>query len=87
MSWLCKKRGTKKFNNNLYFVTFFLIRSLAGKYVLKAKNKHGEDSAEVQIDVFGKPTAPTGPLNVRLFNIFKKERLALLKSMKHNCFA
>ena len=43
----------------------FRIRSLAGKYVLKAKNKHGEDSAEVQIDVFGKPTAPTGPLNVR----------------------
>ena len=33
---------------------------MAGKYVLKAKNKHGEDSAEVQIDVFGKPTTPTG---------------------------
>ena len=32
---------------------------MAGKYVLKAKNKHGEDSAEVQIDVFGKPTTPT----------------------------
>lgn len=39
-------------------------RSLAGKYTLKAKNKHGEDSAEVQIDVFGKPSAPSGPLVV-----------------------
>ena len=47
-----------------------ISRSLAGKYVLKAKNKHGEDSAEVQVDVFGKPTIPTGPLQV-IFNSLK----------------
>ena len=29
-----------------------------------AKNKWGEDSAEVQIEVKGKPTMPTGPLKV-----------------------
>ena len=39
-------------------------RSNAGKYTLKAKNKHGEDSAEVEIDIRGKPTIPRGPLEV-----------------------
>jgi len=42
-------------------------RALSGKYTLKAKNKHGEDSAELQIDVVGKPTIPTGPLQVGAF--------------------
>jgi hypothetical protein len=49
---------------------------LAGKYVLKAKNKHGEDSAEVQINVFGKPTAPTGPLNVRTLSLARNNHKA-----------
>jgi titin len=29
-----------------------------------AKNKWGEDSADIQIDVKGKPSIPTGPLKV-----------------------
>jgi titin len=47
-------------------------RALAGKYTLKAKNKHGEDSAELQIDVVGKPTMPTGPLQVIILQNFTK---------------
>ena len=39
-------------------------RPLRGKYVLKAKNQFGEDSAEIEINVFGKPTVPRGPLEV-----------------------
>ena len=39
-------------------------RQHCGKYTLMAKNKWGEDSAEVQIDVKGKPSMPTGPLKV-----------------------
>ena len=37
-------------------------RQYTGKYMLMAKNKWGEDSAEVQINVFGKPSIPTGNL-------------------------
>ena len=29
-------------------------RCLAGKYTLKAKNQHGEDSVEVDIQIFGR---------------------------------
>ena len=36
----------------------------AGVYTLKAKNKWGEDSVEVDVQVFGKPTIPIGPLEV-----------------------
>ena len=39
-------------------------RALTGKYVLRAKNEHGEDAAEVDIQVLGKPAAPAGPLEV-----------------------
>lgn len=35
-----------------------------GRYTLKAKNKWGEDSAEVDINIYGKPTIPGGPLVV-----------------------
>ncbi len=39
-------------------------RTLAGKYVLKAKNAHGEDEAEIAINVYGRPAKPRGPLEV-----------------------
>jgi len=39
-------------------------RSNVGKYSLSAKNKHGEDSVEVDVQIFGKPTIPVGPLVV-----------------------
>jgi len=35
-----------------------------GKYTLKAKNKWGEDSAEIDVQVIGKPTMPVGPLKI-----------------------
>jgi len=39
-------------------------RSHMGKYTLKSKNKWGEDECEVDVNVFGKPTIPVGPLEV-----------------------
>jgi len=39
-------------------------RSNVGKYTLNAKNKHGEDEVEVDVQIFGKPTIPVGPLVV-----------------------
>ena len=39
-------------------------RPLRGKYVLRAKNQFGEDSAEVEINVYGRPAVPRGPLEV-----------------------
>ena len=39
-------------------------RSNVGKYSLSAKNKHGEDSVEVSVEIFSKPTIPVGPLEV-----------------------
>ena len=37
-------------------------RPLRGKYVLRAKNQFGEDAAEVEINVWGKPTVPRGAI-------------------------
>ena len=39
-------------------------RPHAGTYTLKAKNKWGEDSCEVVINIHGRPTIPIGPLKV-----------------------
>lgn len=39
-------------------------RPLSGKYVIVAKNQVGEDKAEVDITVLGKPSTPNGPLLV-----------------------
>jgi len=39
-------------------------RSHVGKYTLKATNKWGEDSCDIEVQVFGKPTIPIGPLAV-----------------------
>ena len=39
-------------------------RAHQGHYTLMAKNKWGEDSADIDINVYGKPTIPTGPLTV-----------------------
>jgi len=39
-------------------------RTNVGKYSLSAKNKHGEDEVEVDVQIFGKPTIPVGPLKV-----------------------
>jgi len=39
-------------------------RANEGKYALSAKNKWGEDTVEVDVKVFGKPTICQGPLKV-----------------------
>ena len=57
-------------------------REHGGKYTLMAKNKWGEDSAEIQINVLGKPTIPTGPLLVS--NVTKKGCLLEWKSPSDN---
>ena len=45
-------------------------RTMIGKYTIKAKNSSGEDEAEVEIVIKGKPGPPKGPLEV--FDITKK---------------
>ncbi|VVC89475.1 unnamed protein product [Leptidea sinapis] len=53
---------------NVDYNTKFLMmktkRANSGKYVIKAKNEVGEDEAEVEITVLGKPSKPQGPLEV-----------------------
>jgi len=39
-------------------------RTNVGKYSLSAKNQHGADEVEVDVQIFGKPTIPVGPLVV-----------------------
>merc|ERR1712008_426857 len=39
-------------------------RKMTGKYILTAKNKHGEDSTDINLTVLGPPARPMGPLEV-----------------------
>lgn len=39
-------------------------RSQSGKYIIRAKNSVGEDVAELDLTVLGKPARPGGPLDV-----------------------
>lgn len=39
-------------------------RPQSGKYTIVAKNQVGEDKADVDITVLGKPSSPNGPLKV-----------------------
>ncbi|XP_015183294.1 PREDICTED: twitchin isoform X5 [Polistes dominula] len=54
--------------DNIDYNTKFIIlktkREQTGKYVIRAKNEVGEDVAEVEITVLGKPSKPKGPLEV-----------------------
>lgn len=56
-----------RIDNVDYNTKFFILRSKrpqSGKYVIVAKNEVGEDRAEIDITVLGKPSTPKGPLNV-----------------------
>lgn len=56
-----------RIDNVDYNTKFFIMRSkrpLSGKYTIVARNECGEDRAEVEITVLGKPRAPKGPLEV-----------------------
>ena len=49
---------------NTKFALFRAKRMHSGKYTITASNSSGEDVAEVDITVLGKPKHPKGPLDV-----------------------
>lgn len=56
-----------KIDNIDYNTKFFVMRaqrSQSGKYTIKATNEVGEDVAELEVSVLGKPGKPKGPLQV-----------------------
>lgn len=58
---------TIRIDNIDYNTKFFILktkRPQSGKYTIVAKNEVGEDRADVEINVLGKPTSPKGPLDV-----------------------
>lgn len=62
-----KSDGQIRVDNVDYNTKFFILktkRSHTGCYVIKATNEVGEDIAEVNVTVLGKPGKPKGPLEV-----------------------
>lgn len=60
---------TIRIDNIDYNTKFFILktkRAHTGKYVIKAKNEVGEDTAEVEITVLGKPSKPKV---IKFFNL------------------
>lgn len=58
---------TCKIDNVDYNTKLFILRAKrvqSGKYTIFAKNEVGEDTAEMEITVLGKPSKPKGPLEV-----------------------
>ncbi|XP_055385446.1 twitchin isoform X34 [Condylostylus longicornis] len=56
-----------KIDNVDYNTKFFIMktkRPMSGKYTIVAKNEVGEDKADLDITVLGKPGKPKGPLDV-----------------------
>lgn len=56
-----------KIDNVDYNTKFFVMRAqrpMSGKYTIKATNEVGEDVAELDVTVLGKPGKPKGPLQV-----------------------
>ena len=49
---------------NTKFGLFRAKRMHSGKYTITASNSSGEDVAEIEITVLGKPKHPKGPLDV-----------------------
>lgn len=66
VTWFFKDQELKsddfiRIDNIDYNTKFFLLkakRAHTGKYTIKAKNEIGEDTAEVEITVLGKPSKP-----------------------------
>jgi len=81
---LLTRDGLKVVHNPCMAKLMFIpaLRPLSGKYLLKAKNQWGEDSAEIQINVVGKPDMPGGPLKVT--EITKKSCLLTWKPPADN---
>ncbi|KAH8269759.1 hypothetical protein KR018_000421 [Drosophila ironensis] len=56
-----------KIDNIDYNTKFFVMRAQraqSGKYTIKATNEVGEDEADIEVSVLGKPGKPKGPLQV-----------------------
>lgn len=56
-----------RIDNVDYNTKFFIMRAKrpqSGKYLIVATNRVGEDRAEVDITILGKPASPNGPLKV-----------------------
>lgn len=72
VTWLFKDQelitdDNTKVDNVDYNTKFFILkakRPQSGKYTIIAKNEVGEDRADVEITVLGKPSTPKGPLEV-----------------------
>lgn len=66
VTWFFKDKeivsdDTIRVDNIDYNTKFFILktkRAHTGKYVIKAKNEVGEDTADVEIIVIGKPSKP-----------------------------
>ncbi|KPU74929.1 uncharacterized protein Dana_GF19006, isoform G [Drosophila ananassae] len=64
---LINQKDGVQIDNIDYNTKFFVMRaerSQSGKYTIKAINEVGEDEAELEISVLGKPAKPEGPLHV-----------------------
>lgn len=72
MTWTLKGKDVEQSDvlriDNIDYNTKFVIlrgkRAQTGIYKVKAVNGSGEDEAEVEITVLGKPAKPKGPLAV-----------------------
>lgn len=72
--WIQEGKGPRSSDKSMTidnepYLSKFLVpkaeRQHAGKWKIKANNAHGEDIAEVEICVLGKPSKPMGPLDVK----------------------
>lgn len=76
MTWFFKEKELStddniRIDNADYNTKFYIMRAKrpqSGKYTIVAKNQVGEDRADVDITVLGKPSAPNGPLKVSDIN-------------------
>ncbi|CAB4063293.1 unnamed protein product [Lepeophtheirus salmonis] len=62
-----KNTDTKKCAHSSYHTKLMLVpakREMIGKYTITAKNNSGEDKADVEIIIKGKPLPPEGPLEI-----------------------
>lgn len=62
---------TIRIDNAEHITKFFVMRAKraqSGKYKITAKNSVGEDTAELEITILGKPGKPKGPLEVSDIN-------------------
>lgn len=64
---LINQKDGVQIDNMDYNTKFFVMRaerSQNGKYTIKAINEVGDDEAELEVSVLGKPAKPEGPLHV-----------------------